>query len=155
MKFSSLSILTTVLASASVNAAPEPKEVKALRSNVLEKRDHYQMNFYSDSNCQNYMYSVAGDRDAVVGSDDWVFSGPSPKSFLPVQFGSSWVDSMNINNKPYFYNGLCSAGAPGLANFKYNVAIGTGQCFAINDLDATSCSIYFSVCDALGPDNIY
>jgi hypothetical protein len=62
---------------------------------------------------------------------------------------------MNLNNKPYYYDGPCAAGAPGLASFKYETAPGFGGCFAIDDLDATSASIYFSVCDALEFDNIY
>ena len=62
---------------------------------------------------------------------------------------------MNINNEPYYYDGPCSADAPGLARFKYEVGVENAGCFQIDDLAATSCSIYFSICDALEFDNIY
>ncbi|KAJ9602550.1 hypothetical protein H2200_013093 [Cladophialophora chaetospira] len=119
----------------------------------------FQINWYSDSSCANYMYSSTGDHDTVVGGND--FDLPSnPKAFILIKFGS-FADSLDINGEFYAYVGPCSADkVAGTLNKppKYPSAPtwpDAGGCLAIDDLQATKATVRYTICDAAGFDNIY
>ncbi|KAL1405588.1 hypothetical protein Q8F55_009227 [Vanrija albida] len=123
-------LLATLALIASATAAPLAD--LAQPGVAAREDDYFQVNYYSDGSCQNYMGDFAGQLTGPHNYDG-DFGGTYAGSFIVVNVGK-WAQTLDVNGQTVFDISLCPSDHPPQANQ-------VSTCFPLG------MNIYFGVCE--------
>ena len=114
----------------------------------LTKRDGYQVNYYSDTSCNNFAGSWEGANQGIEGTYEY------PNKYIGaiiVVYRDTWTDTISINKNyydPFWYDGACGSSTVRADYY------GDAGCMKVDET-VTEINMGFTVCDVSGADQSY